>query len=892
MRRLLIVLLASFVAAPLYAQNANNPQNATNQGQVRLVIVDETGAGIPGATIVAKPQTGEPISAMSDERGVVTLPVVPVGSVQFHVEFLGFEAVDKVLNVRRGATNETITMKIAGLQEQVVVSDAETVLDDRRGNSLTTTLEQAEIDQLPDDPDDLQAYLEQMVGGRGATFIVNGFRGGRLPSRDEIRQIRFRTNSFSADNHDAGRTQIEIITKPNVREWSGNANYGLRNDALNARNAFAPVKLPEDINRFNMGLRGPIVSGKTSIRLNVDGNRTKDSDTIYAYNPDGSRIQQSFNRPSDRTNVNLGIESALTKNQTLRIEYRNAKGNAYNQGVGGYNLLDRAYTRTNDGNQLRAQVQGLIGKTTLNELRFEFNTSNSASTALTNAPTIIVLDGFTSGGANNNAQNSNHTFELADNLDFNAGKKHQMRVGFLLNGGSYSNFDARNQFGTITYGSLTAYNLDLWTQKTQRTGSQVPTNFSNYQLGVYWQDDIRVNKKFSYSIGVRNELQSLISDKFNPMPRVGFTWNPVAKMSIRGGYGLFYDWYDTGTWDQVLRLSGGGQTDLIQFREGLTPTGVLPGRTQNAANIQLPQEHQMAIGIERPITNNLTLQVNYQMLRGRDTYRALNINAPVNGVAPDPTSGVVTEIRSNGKSDNDSLTFNTTFRIPSKRLFMNANYTLGRSYNYADGALSMPVNSLDPNAEWGPSFSDIRNRFNVQGQFPLIKGFRGTLQVNGQSASPYNITTGFDTNQDGVVNDRPAGVGRNAARGASQWQANARVGRQFAFGGPRNGSGTDGRQGGGNTGGTGGRPANGGGRGASPQQGFGGGGRGGGNFNGGGGDNNNNQRFSMELYAQAQNLFNNVNYTSYSSVLTSRNFGQPTAAAAARKIELGLQFRF
>ena len=65
-----------------------------------------------------------------------------------------------------------------------------------------------------------------MAGGSGATFQVNGFRGGRLPSRDEIRQIRFRTNSFSADNHDAGRTQIEIITRPNVREWNGNGNMG------------------------------------------------------------------------------------------------------------------------------------------------------------------------------------------------------------------------------------------------------------------------------------------------------------------------------------------------------------------------------------------------------------------------------------------------------------------------------------------------------------------------------------------------------------------------------------------------------------------------------------------------------------------------------------------
>ena len=95
----------------------------------------------------------------------------------------------------------------------MVVTDT-TATDDRRGNSMTTTLEEEEIAELSDDPDELAAQLEAMTGGAGAVFQVNGFRGGRLPNRDEIRQIRFRTNSFSADNHDAGRVQVEIITRP------------------------------------------------------------------------------------------------------------------------------------------------------------------------------------------------------------------------------------------------------------------------------------------------------------------------------------------------------------------------------------------------------------------------------------------------------------------------------------------------------------------------------------------------------------------------------------------------------------------------------------------------------------------------------------------------------
>ena len=153
------------------------------------------------------------------------------------MEFPGFLPTDMPLTLRRGANNQNVELKIEGFQEQVVVRTR----FDRRSSRKRheTTLEQSEIDALPEDPDELQDYLTQLAGGNGAIFQVNGFRGGRLPSRDEIRQIRLRTNSFAADNHDAGRTQIEIITKPNVRNWSGNANMQFRSDAMNARNAFS-----------------------------------------------------------------------------------------------------------------------------------------------------------------------------------------------------------------------------------------------------------------------------------------------------------------------------------------------------------------------------------------------------------------------------------------------------------------------------------------------------------------------------------------------------------------------------------------------------------------------------------------------------------------------------
>ena len=890
MKRTLLTLVLCLAAVPLAAQTA------ATQSQLRLVVVDEQGAGIPNATVVVTPPAGEPLTVMSDERGLVTIPGLTVGSVQLHVEFPGFNPHDATVNLRRGANNQTVTLTIAGLSEEVVVSDLASI-DDRSGNSQTTTLEQDEIDALPDDPDELAEVLRQMTGGSGAVFQVNGFRGGRLPSREEIRQIRFRTNSFSADNHDAGRTQIEIITRPNVREWSGNANMGLRTDVFNARNAFARSETPEEFRRFNMGFRGPIVAGKTSLRLSLDGNRSFDTPTIFALNEDGSIYRDQVRRPTESTNVTTGIEHALTNNQTLRLEYRRSQSQASNQSVGDFTLPERATERSGNEHQMRFQIQGLIGKTTLHEIRVQFNRQANESSSLTSGPSINVIDTFNKGGAGVNSHGTSRTLEVADNIDFNIGRAHAMRVGLLFEGGSYDNFDARNSAGTFTFSNLESYRAGRPLQFTQRIG-QVDTAYQQYQLGMYWQDDIRVNRNFSFSVGVRQEMQSLIDDKFNLMPRLGFSWNAPGAVVLRGGYGTYYDWYESNLYDQTLRVNGISQRDLLIFNPGFpdpflgtSPTILPGGRVQAAKNLSMPYIHQASIGAERAITPNLQAQASYQMLRGRNLMRSVNLNAPdAFGVRPEPNIGTVTQFESTGKSKSDRLNVSLNYRLPQRRIFLGGNYTLGQVRNHADSATALPANSLNPDAEWGPSMQDVRHRVNFNFNMPVVFGMRASVNGNAQSASPYNITTGSDDNLDGVVNDRPAGVGRNAARTEPRFDMSLRLSRQITFGPARNTGGTGGRQGGGGPQG-GGAPAGG----AALQQGQGGRGGQGGGGQRGGGDNpfeGGNGRFAAEVWISANNVLNRVNYLNFVGNIQSPFFGMPTSAAQPRRIEVGLNFRF
>jgi hypothetical protein len=920
MKRFLLALFV-LIALPVYAQNAN-------QTQLRIVVIDETGAGIPNATIIVTPGTGNAVTFMSDERGLATSPNLPSGNATLHVEFDGFQPFEGPINLRRGAMNQTVTLKIAGLQEEVVVNDT-TALDDRRGNSMSTTLEESEIEELPEDPEELAEVLAAMAGGSGAVFQVNGFRGGRLPSRDEIRQIRFRTNSFSADNHDAGRTQIEIITRPNVREWNGNGSFNYRGDSMNARNAFADAKTPEQNRNFNLGARGPIVKGKTSIRFGLDGRRDFQADTIVALDENGNRLGDYVRRPSESTNATIGIEHALTNNQTLRLEYRHGENSTENSGVGGFNLAERAYNSNSSNNQLRAQAQGIVGKSMLHEVRLQVYTQSSAQTSLSSARTIVVLDTFTKGGAGVSSRGSNRTFELAENLDFNIGRKQQMRVGYLLEGGRYKNFDARNAAGTFTFRTLEDYQAGRPATFTQRLG-EVNTAFDQYTLGFYWSDDIRLNNKLSFGIGVRNEMQSHIDDRLNLMPRVGFTWTPWGnRTSIRGGYGLFYDWYESNLYDQTLRVNGIAQRDIqIDFpgypdpNVGSSETRVNPpGRIQASPDLEMPKVHQASIGIERQVTQNLSLQASYQMLRGRNQLRSININAPVNvgfdinGLPiwerADPTIGNITQFDSTGRSQSDRLELRGTYRFPQRNIFMNVNYALAQVKNHADGATSLPADNLNPDAEWGPSRQDVRHRIQGMINVPIFYGVRTSINVQAQSASPYTITIGEDSNRDGVFNERPAGVGRNTARGASTWTMNLNLTKQIALGGPRNpqGGGPGGFPGGGRPGGPGGfqggpgggnpGPGAGGGAGGGGNQqvafaqGPGGGQGGGGRGNrGGGGDARFNARYTMEFFIRADNILNNVNYNSFSGNQMSRFFGQPTSAQQPRRLTVGSAFRF
>ena len=137
----------------------------------------------------------------------------------------------------------SITMALAQISQNVEVTETRTEISIDPDSSLqATVLGKDFIDTLPDNEDELTEYLQQIAGSRGgaganATFVIDGFTGGRIPPKDQIQEIRISSNPFSSEFSGIGYGRTEIITKAGTGDMHGTLNFEFRDAAMNARAA-------------------------------------------------------------------------------------------------------------------------------------------------------------------------------------------------------------------------------------------------------------------------------------------------------------------------------------------------------------------------------------------------------------------------------------------------------------------------------------------------------------------------------------------------------------------------------------------------------------------------------------------------------------------------------
>ncbi|HEY6348823.1 MAG TPA: carboxypeptidase regulatory-like domain-containing protein [Candidatus Angelobacter sp.] len=929
------------------------------------VVADPSGAVVPAATITIKKAGMQPITTKTDGAGGYELKGLQPGTYTVSVAAKGFSVVSREIEVTAQQEQKLdFALEISAQQAEIVVEgEGARVSTNPENNGASLVLSGKDLDALSDDPDELQSELQALAGPsagpNGGQIYIDGFTGGQLPPKSSIREIRINQNPFSAEYDKLGFGRIEILTKPGTDKFHGQFFFNDNNAIFNTRNPFVPNQPGYQSEMINGNIGGPI-NKHASFFFNVERRNINDTNSVVATTLDSNllplSLAQAVPNPRTRTSINNRIDYQISTNNTLTARYQFTDINESNDGVGLFSLASLGYNRNSTEHTFQLTDTQVLSPRAVNETRFEYERGNNNLTSQSGLPEILVQGAFTSGGnpIGNEETVSDH-YELQNYTSLAIGK-HLVKFGGRLRVTSESLRSTQNFNGTFTFASLAAYQAALQNPANQPDQFSIATgqplvSDTLFDVGIYGQDDWKIRPNLTLSYGLRFESQNDIHDHADIAPRLGIAWgiggkgNKPPKTILRAGYGIFYDRFPQNLIIQAEQLNGINETQFqfskaqlqvlgLQVFNPANPGSVPPlsalGNPKNsnvyqiASNLRAPYVMQAAVGLERQLTKNMTVTVNYLNSRGLHQFITDNINAPQpNGTVAFPGQGPIYQFESAGIFKQEQLMTNVNVRAGAK-LSLFGFFVINNAHSNTAGPTSFPTNQFNLSQDYGRTPFDVRYRAFFGGSIALPRGFRASPFMIFNSGQPFNIILGQDRNGDTIFNDRPFFANSATQPGAvatpfgvfdpsltpqpgeqiippylgtgpNQFTFNLRLSKTFGFGQPREVAGKNPQnRGGGDHGGDRGRGGPGGGRGGPV---FGGQGGGmGGIF----GASPNNRPYNLTFSVSARNLFNTVNLATPIGIITSPRFDQSIALAggpfstsdANRRVDLQVMFSF
>jgi len=493
----------------------------------------------------------------------------------------------------------------------------------------------------------------------------------------------------------------------------------------------------------------------------------------------------------------------------------------------------------------RGRFDSAVSEIVRTPATFGFNLPTTK--AVHNMP-LVALAGFTAFGTFNDSPSfrRENVYQIQDQMSWIRGK-HALKLGanILKTQMNIPSSDsiAEGAFLFIPTPGFSAFQNFLAGQANlffQGGGVTTrPWRYSSYNFFV--QDDWRVTPNFTLNLGLRYELplpptdtqnrvvalrpgqqstviptappgllfvgdqgitrSTIATDKNNFAPRIGFAWDLFGsgKMSLRGGYGFYYD-----------RLIG-----LLPFQFGLDPPfyiiPTLPGpfiasfgdpfggkspfagqTAQDIANAKIfplfsflqimdkdmrtPYVQQWNLSYQLQALRDMVVEVGYVGTKSTRLPQAVNINSarPTRPFAP-----FLFQVSNYQTTDNAN--YHALQISANKRMGHGLSFLASYTWSHSIDGDSIPVNFLNPTSEAvfledrtnlrlerGNSAFDARHRFvgSFLYELPFLRDRRdwagtafGNWQVNAiltfQSGFPLTVLDTSDPNQDGDATDRP-----------------------------------------------------------------------------------------------------------------------------------------
>jgi len=254
----LTMILLAAVSLPAYAQVASS-------SLLTGVVVDQSGAVIPGANVVVKNEaTGAEYKATTAENGTFMIPSLTAGSYSASVSMAGFkQSVTKNIVLVVGVpTDVRIVLQVGGSNETVTVTAGADVIQ-ATSATVATTMSSTQITNLPLQTRNALDFLVFFPGatttgsarnttfmGLSGTFVnitvdgintqdnynknSDGFYTMITVRPDSIQEVTVTTAAAQADASGGGAIQVKWVTRSGTNDYHGSLYDYERNWKLNS----------------------------------------------------------------------------------------------------------------------------------------------------------------------------------------------------------------------------------------------------------------------------------------------------------------------------------------------------------------------------------------------------------------------------------------------------------------------------------------------------------------------------------------------------------------------------------------------------------------------------------------------------------------------------------
>ncbi|MEW5979273.1 MAG: TonB-dependent receptor [Acidobacteriota bacterium] len=846
---------AAAVAAILLLRASAYPQPGKAGHRIEGKLVDPSNSAVPRARLVLRGPSGNQACESSGDGSFQFLGLLP-GRYRVQTMVPGFSPVDREVDLRtRFLQRLVIRLTLAAIKEEISVSDnPKRLTSDVTKNRNAISVEQGLLEALPildlDPIAALSRFLDASNPDSGASLIVDGMEARNVGvTASAIQEIKINENPYTAEYPRWSRRRIEVITKSATDRYHGTFNFLFRDHHLNARDAFAVKRPPEQRRVFEGSLFGPMGSGKRASFLLSGLRESEDLQAVvFAQTPNGL-IAANAPTPQQNTFLSLRVSHQPTDRHAMfwQVNFQDRWQN--NVGVGGTVLPEAGAQSRFREDEFIFNHRATLTPHLLSQFRILLGRYWAPTRSNFDQPRVVVVDAFTGAGAQADALRTELHTSMTWLLTQTLGR-HILKYGVNVPDWSRRGLsDRTNQLGTFSFTSLEDFGLSQPFAAVVQAGDPRLV-FIEKNLGAFLQDEWKIKENLSIAVGVRYDWQNYFGDSKNVAPRLAFAYAPARTRDfvIRGGAGVFYDRSGPAPIFDVLRYNGSRLRRYLVNNPPFEASGVrtlvstLPtGLTRLAEGTELPELIQFNLGMEHQLAAKTVLAVNYVGTRGSHQFRSRDGNAPLPpafAFRPNSQVNVLRVIESVSRFEGNALEVTITGDLGPKISGL-AQYLYGKTASDTGGLNWFPADSFDPRGEWGRSDSDRRQQFNLLATGRFHPWLNLGTSVGLLSGPPFNITTGHDDNRDGMANDRPPGVNRNQGRGPGAAVIDLRWFRELRLN-------------------------------PSAQE----------------------KSPLLTLSVDAFNLLNRVNYQNYVGALSSPFFGQATGSLPPRRIQLGLRLQF